>query len=125
MTTEIEPTLIVQLPEGGAVERTWREDTPPSIANREIIVELIPAGDDGTLEPPEAGEVIMSLPSPETLKREPEQIRAAVSGAAAGEGALVILIEAAEYMREDELAVALDAANLARRLVILRVLANV
>jgi hypothetical protein len=123
MTTEIEAALIVQVPRGGAVDRNWREDEPPSIASGQVIVERLPAGDDGTLEPPEAGEVIMSVLSPEAL-REPEEIQAAVSGAAPGEQALVILVEAAEYLREDELAVPLDAAQRSHRLVILRLMAD-
>jgi hypothetical protein len=124
MTTETEADVIVQVPRGGAVDRTWRDETPPSIASREVIVERLPAGPDGRLEPPEAGEVVMSLLSPEALRRDPEGVWAAVGGAAAGEQALVILIEAAEYLREDELAVALDAAKRSHRVVILRVLAD-
>ena len=123
MTTETEATLIVQVPRGGAVDRTWREDLPPSIANGEVIVERLDPGADGSLEPPEAGEVIMSVLSPEAL-REQDEIRDVINGAAAGEQALVILIEAAEYLREDELAVVLDAANRVNRVIILRVMAD-
>ena len=123
MTTETEAALIVQVPRGGAVDRTWREDLPPSIANGEVIVERLDPGADGSLEPPEAGEVIMSVLSPEAL-REQDEIRGVINGAAAGEQALVILIEAAEYLREDELAVVLDAANRVNRVIILRVMAD-
>jgi hypothetical protein len=123
MTTETEATLIVQVPRGGAVDRTWREDLPPSIANGEVIVERLDPGADGSLDPPEAGEVIMSVLSPEAL-REQDEIRGVINGAAAGEQALVILIEAAEYLREDELAVVLDAANRVNRVIILRVMAD-
>jgi hypothetical protein len=123
MTTETEAALIVQVPRDGAVDRNWREDEPPSIADGQVVVERLAPGPDGRLEPPEAGEIVMSVLSPEAL-REPEQIWDAVGGAAPGEQALVILIEAAEYLREDELAVPLDAANRAHRLVILRVMAD-
>ena len=123
MTTETEAALIVQVPRDGAVDRNWREDLPPSIANGEVIVERLEPEADGSLEPPEAGEVIMSVLSPEAL-REQDEIRDFIDGAAAGEQALVILVEAAEYMREDELAVVLDAANRAHRVVILRVMAD-
>jgi len=123
MTTETEAALIVQVPRDGAVDRNWREDLPPSIANGEVIVERLEPEADGSLEPPEAGEVIMSVLSPEAL-REQDEIRDVIDGAAAGEQALVILVEAAEYMREDELAVVLDAANRAHRVVILRVMAD-
>jgi hypothetical protein len=123
MTTETEAALIVQVPRDGAVDRNWREDLPPSIANGEVIVERLEPEADGSLEPPEAGEVIMSVLSPEAL-REQDEIRDVIGGAVAGEQALVILVEAAEYMREDELAVVLDAANRAHRVVILRVMAD-
>lgn len=123
MTTETEAALIVQVPRDGAVDRNWREDLPPSIANGEVIVERLEPEADGSLEPPEAGEVIMSVLSPEAL-REQDEIRDVIGGAVAGEQALVILVEAAEYMREDELAVVLTAANRVHRVVILRVMAD-
>jgi hypothetical protein len=130
MSTETEAALIVQVPRGGAVDRNWRADAvdseglPPSVASGRVVVERLATEADGRLEPPEAGEVIMSVLSPEALTREPEEVRASVSEATAGEEALVILIEAAEYLREDELAVALDAATRSHRLVILRVMAD-
>ena len=130
MSTETEAALIVQVPRGGAVDRNWREDAvdseglPPSIASGQVIVERLDPGVDGGLEPPEAGEIVMSVLSPEALTREPENVQDALDTAPAGEQALVILIEAAEYLREDELAVALDAANRSHRLVILRVMAD-
>ena len=130
MSTETEAALIVQVPRGGAVDRNWREDAvdfeglPPSIASGQVIVERLDPGVDGGLEPPEAGEIIMSVLSPEAFTSEPDEVRAVIDGASPGEQALVILIEAAEYLREDELAVALDAANRSHRLVILRVMAD-
>jgi hypothetical protein len=124
MTTETEAALIVQVPRGGAVDRNWREDTPPGIASHEVIVERLPAGADGRLDQPEAGQIVMSVLSPETFSAEPEQVQGAVGGAPAGEQALVILVEAAEYLREDELAVVLGAAKRSHRLVILRVMAD-
>jgi hypothetical protein len=123
MTTETEAALIVQVPRGGAVDRTWREDLPPSIASGEVIVERLEPGADGSLDQPEAGEVIMSVLSPEAL-REQDEIRDVINDAAPGEQVLVILVEAAEYLREDELAVVLDAANRVNRVVILRIMAD-
>ena len=130
MSTETEAALIVQVPRGGAVDRNWREDAvdfeglPPSIASGQVIVERLEPDVDGGLEPPEAGEIVMSVLSPEALTREPENVQDALDTAPAGEQALVILIEAAEYLREDELAVARHAANRSHRLVILRVMAD-
>ena len=123
MTTETEAALIIQVPRGGAVDRNWREDLPPSIANGEVIVERLEPEADGSLEPPEAGEVIMSVLSPEAL-REQDEIRDVIEGAAAGEEALVILVEAAEYVREDERAAVLDAATRVHRVIILRIMAD-
>ncbi len=123
MTTETEAALIVQVPRDGAVDRNWRENTLASIASHKIIVERLPAEPGGTLAPPEAGKVIMSVLSPESL-RDQDEVRSVIDGAAAGEEALVILVEAAEYLREEELAVVLDAANRAHRLVIVRVMAD-
>jgi hypothetical protein len=130
MSTETEAALIVQVPRGGAVDRNWREDAvdseglPPSIASGQVLVERLEPEADGTLEPPEAGEIVMSVLSPEAFTSEPDEVRAVIDGAGPGEQALVILIEAAEYLREDELAVALDAANRSHRVVILRVMAD-
>lgn len=123
MPTETEAALIVQVPRGGAVDRNWREELPPSIASGQVIVERLEPEADGTLEPPEAGEVIMSVLSPEAL-REQDDVRDVVKGAPAGETALVIIVEAGEFLREDELAVVLDAAHRAHRLVIVRVMAD-
>jgi len=124
MTTQTQAGVIVQVPRDGAVDRNWREDTPPSIASHEVIVERLPAGADGRLGQPEAGEIVMSVLSPETFTAEPEQVQGVVGGAAAGTQALTILVEAAEYLREDELAVVLGAARRSHRLVILRVMAD-
>jgi hypothetical protein len=124
MTTETEAGLIVQVPQGGAVDRNWHDEMPPSVASHAVIVERLPAGAGGSLEPPDAGEIILSVLSPEAFKAEPDEVQAAVAGAAPGEQALVILVEAAEYLREDELAVVLDAAKGSHRLIIVRVMAD-
>jgi hypothetical protein len=124
MTTETEAGLIVQLLRDGAVDRNWRDDTPPSVASNEVIVERLPAAANRTLDPPEAGEIVLSVLSPEAFTAEPDEVEAAVGGAAAGEQALVIIVEAGEYLREDELAVVLDAAKRSHRLVIVRVMAD-
>ena len=79
---------------------------------------------DGRLGPPEAGEVIMSVLSPEALRSDQREVRDVVLQAAPGSAPLVILIEAAEELREDELAAVLDAAASADRAVVLRVLAG-
>ena len=116
--------VIVQLPTGGAVDRYLRADPPPSVASGRIVVDLLAAEEDGRLGPPEAGEVVMSVPSPEALSRDQQEVRDVIERAAASTEPLVITVEAAEELREDELAVVLDAAARAHRSVILRVMAN-
>jgi len=120
MTTET--VLIVQVPRDGAVDRHWATDPPPSITSAQVAVSRLP-GEAGSIGPPQAGEVVMSVLSPEALTRDQQEVREVVRQAGSGEP-LVILVQAAEELREDELAVVLDAAVQARRLVILRVMAD-
>ena len=69
--------------------------------------------------------MILSVLSPEALRREPERVRDAVRQAADSDEPPVIIVEAAEELREDELAVVLGAADRAHRIVIMRVMENV
>ena len=115
---------IVQVPRGGAVDRYLRTYPPPSVASGRAVVDRVAAEPDGRLGPPEAGEVIMSVLSPEALRSDQREVRDVVLQAAPGSGPLVIVIEAAEELREDELAAVLDAAARAGRAVVLRVLAG-
>jgi|SRR5271169_2138146 hypothetical protein len=119
-----EPVLIVQLPRDGAVDRFIRADPPPSVASGLVVLDHVTPGADGRLEPPEAGEIVMSVLSPEALAREADEIREAIRQAPDGHEPLVIIVEAAEYLREDELAAVLDAAAGAPRRVIVRIMAD-
>ncbi len=116
--------VIVQLPRGSTVDSYLRTYPPPSLASGGAVVEPIAAGPDGRLGPLESGEVVMSVLSPEALTRDQQQVRDVIQRAAPGAGPLVIIVEAAEELREDELAVVLDAAARARRSVVLRVMAG-
>ena len=115
--------LIVQLPRGGEVDRNWTEEMPPSIANGLAVVDYLPAEPDGSLGPPPAGEVVMSVLSPEALRDEP-RIADVLRDAGEGDEPLVIEVEAAEYLREDELVPVLAATRHALRPVILRLMTN-
>ena len=115
--------VIVQLPRGGAVDRYLRTYPPPGVASGQVVVEPVPAEPDGRLGPLEAGEVVMSVLSPEGLTRDQQQVRDVIR-AAPDAGPLVIIVEAAEELREDELAVVVDAAARARRDVVVRVMAG-
>ena len=85
---------------------------------------VAPPGVDGRLEPPAAGEGVLNVPSPEALTREPAELRRVIDGAGPGVEPLVVVVEAAEELREDELAAIVDAARRTRRSVILRIAAD-
>jgi hypothetical protein len=116
--------LIVELAEGGEVDRYFQADPPPSLASGRVVLDHFAADADGGLGLPEAGEVVLSVLSPEALTREREQVREVIEGAGPGDEPLVIIVQAAEELREDELAAVIDAASRAPRPVILRVLTN-
>jgi hypothetical protein len=119
-----EATLIVQLARDGSVDRRLREEPPPSVVSGRVILDHILAGPGGRLGPPEAGEVVLSVLSPEAFARDPQEVKDAVGGAGESDEPAVILVEAAEELREDELDAVLDAADRAQRVVILRVMAD-
>jgi hypothetical protein len=45
-----EPTLIVQVPLGSAIERQLRDEPPPPFRTDEVLVQTGPTDDQGTLE---------------------------------------------------------------------------
>jgi hypothetical protein len=117
-----DPRLILEVARGGAVERQLGADAPRAVAGGEVAVVAGPADAEGNLEPPAAGQVVLSVPSPETLTREAPEVRRVIADAGTGTEPLVVVVEAAEELRDDELAVVLDAAGHSPRAVILRVL---
>ena len=119
-----ETGLIVQLPRGGAVDRQLRADPPPSVVSGQVVLDHVPREADGRLGPAEAGEVVMSVLSPEALRREPDEVRDVIRDAPDDREPLVIIVEAAEELREEELGVVLDAAARANRRVIVRIMAD-
>jgi hypothetical protein len=119
-----EASVIVELVRDGAVDRNLRADPPPSVQSGRVVLDHFPGDEDGRLGPPEAGEIVMTVPSPEALRRDQEELQDAVVGDEGGHQPPVIIVEAAEYLREDELAPVLEAADLAQRVVIVRILAD-
>jgi hypothetical protein len=117
-------SLIVQLRRDGAVDRNLRADPPPSIASGQVVLDHIADEADDSLGLPEVGDVVLSVLSPEALTRERQQVADVIRHAPATDQPLVIVVEAAEELREDELAAVLDAARRANRLVILRVMTD-
>jgi hypothetical protein len=116
-----EAELIIQLPRGSSLDNHLREEPPAGIADGRVVLEHLVPNSDGQLLPPRAGEIILTVPSPEALRREPDEIRRVVTEAAADGGPLVVLVEGAEYLRDDELEAVLSAAAKTGRLVILRI----
>jgi hypothetical protein len=115
------PSLIVQVPEGSSVEDALRRERPASVADGAVVVETLAPGPDGRLVPPDTGEVVLSVLAAEELRREGDALRRVVDEAGTGTEPLLVVVEAAEELRDEELAPVLDAARRSRRAVILRV----
>lgn len=116
--------LIVQLPRDSPVDRHLRDDLPPSIASGRVILQHLPADSQGRLIAPPAGEVVLSVLSPEALRREAEQVTREIRQAAADGEPLVVQVQAAQELHEDELAALLDATARTRRVVLLRIMSS-
>ncbi len=116
--------VIVELARGSALDRNLRGDTPRSVSSGRVVLDHLAGNENGSLGPPPAGQVVMSVLSPEALRRDPQAVQDSVGQADTGDEPPVIIVEAAEYLREDELAAVVEAADLADRTVILRVLAD-
>ncbi len=116
------PALIIQVPRGSAVQRQLRERPPSAVAGGEVVVEGGPTDSEGNLEAISAGEVVLSVPSPEALAREADEVRRVISQAGTGVEPLVVVIEAAEELLDEELAPAVAATAHTSRAVILRVI---
>jgi hypothetical protein len=94
-----DPTVIVQTLRDGPVARQLSDARPPS-----VVVETFAADDL-----PAAGRVVMSVLSPESLRRERAELDRVLE--VGGTEPPVIVIEAAEELREDELAAVVEAAR--------------
>jgi hypothetical protein len=92
------------------------------VAEGNAVVEHVAADPQGNLESPSAGEVVLSVPSPEVLERDPSQVHDVISRAGTGTQPLVVVVEAAEDLRDQELAALFAAARRTPRPVILRVI---
>lgn len=119
-----QPKLILQVPSGGRVAAQLATDPPPSVAAGDVVVEVGLTDDHGNLEPAAGGEAVLSLPSPEALSREADEVRRVIAQAGTGVEPLVLVIEVAEELREDELRAVVEAATHTSRAVILRVIRN-
>jgi hypothetical protein len=116
------PRLIIELPRGSAVERQVRSEPPASVTDGDAVVEAGPTDADGALEAQTAGQVVLSVPSPEALQRDADTVLRVVGQAGTGVEPIVVVVEAAEQLRDEELASLLEAAEHAQRPVILRII---
>ena len=103
-----EAKLIIQLPRDSSVDAHLREEPPASLADGRVVLEHLPPGPDGKLTPSAAGEILLTVPSPETLRREPYEVLRVVTEAAEDGGPLVVLVEGAEFLRDDEIGAVLE-----------------
>jgi hypothetical protein len=120
-----DPRLIVQVPRGATVQRQLTEQPPPSVAGGAVVVETGPTDAQGTLEAAAAGEVVLSVASPEALARDAAEVRRVIAHAGTGVEPLLLVVEAAEELREEELSAVVEAAAHTSRPVILRVIRGV
>ncbi|HYB27176.1 MAG TPA: hypothetical protein VEF89_11225 [Solirubrobacteraceae bacterium] len=114
--------LIIQVPRDGPVDRQLSRERPPSLSGREVVVEPVPADAEGNINPPPAGEVVLSVPSPASLAREADEVRRVIDRAGRGVEPIVVVVEAAEEFLDEELAPVVEAAGRASRPVIVRVI---
>ena len=117
-----QPKLVIQVARGSAVERQLATSPPQGLAGGEIVVETGYTTADGHLGASDAGDVVLSVASPEALAREAGEVRRVIAHAGTGVEPLVLVVEAAEELRDDELAAVVEAAGHAPRPVILRVM---
>ena len=119
-----EARLIIQLARSGKVDEQLARDRLQSVADGDIVLDRREPDGSGRLAPPDVGQVVMSVPSPETFTREPDEVRRVIDGAGAGDEPLVVVVEAAEELRDDELAVVLAAADHTSHPVVLHIAAD-
>jgi hypothetical protein len=119
---ENEQKLIIQLPRGSAIARQLSEEPPRSVASGDVVVQLGPTDARGHLEAASGGQVVLSVLSPEALEREADDVRRAIGQSGTGIEPLVVVVEAAEQIREEELDVLLAAARRSSRAVIVRII---
>jgi hypothetical protein len=119
-----EPSLIVRVRQDSRIEHQLRDDPPTRAQGDSVSLDPVapPISGSATIEPPTPGQVVYALPSPESLVRERQELHSAISGAPHGNAPLVIVIEAGNELRDDELEAAVDAADTTSRPVILTVL---
>ena len=103
------------------METQLERDGLEAVRSGEAVIEAGPTDEQGNLEAAAAGQVVLSVPSPEALRRQAEDVERVIRAAGTGEEPLVISVGAAEEVRDQEITALLDAAGHTRRPVILRI----
>ena len=114
--------LIIQVPRDGPLDRQLSQEPPSSLSSAEVVVERVQADAEGAIGAPHGGEVVLSMLSPASLAREPDEVRHVIDRAGDGVEPLVIVVEVAEELLDEQLVPVIDAAERAKRPVILRVI---
>jgi hypothetical protein len=116
--------VILQIPRGGALARQL-ETRPPAIVERgDVVVQHGTTDAEGRLQAVQAGQALLTLPSPEALEREALTVRRVIGQAGTGVEPIVLVLETGEELNEGQLGVLVDAAAHTSRAVILRVIAG-
>jgi hypothetical protein len=114
--------VILQVGSGSEVSVQLEADPPASITDGRVVIEHELPDPEGNIEPPNDAEIVLSVPSPEELRRDPAEVRRVIAEAGTGAEPLVIVIEAAEELRDEQLAPVLEAAPHTDRAVIVRII---
>ena len=88
------------------------------------MIEHATTDSEGRLEAIEAGQALLTLPSPEAIEREADQVRRVIGQAGTGVEPIVLVLETGEELTEEQLQIVLGAAGHTSRAVILRVIAD-
>src|ERR1700760_3919058 len=121
MPSDPDPALILELPAGSALERSLRRD-PPEWLDADVVIAGIEPDQEGRIPAPLAGQVVLTVLSPETLPREAEEIRRVINGEPDESEPAIVIVEEAEFLRAEEMAPVLEASRRSPRVVILRVI---
>ena len=116
--------LIVQIPRGGEVAAQMASQAPPSVQRGDVVIEHATTDSEGRLEAVEAGQALLTLPSPEAIEREADEVRRVIGRAGTGVQPIVLVLETGEGLTEEQLQIVLGAAAHSSRAVILRVIAD-
>jgi hypothetical protein len=114
--------VIIQVALGSEVSAQLATRPPASIADGRVAIEHSDPDEAGNLEPSDIGEVVLSVPSPLELAHDAAEVRRVIAQAGTGTEPLVIVVGAAEELRDDELAPVLEAAGHTERAVIVRII---